>query len=315
MKRFLAAGAAVAAVAAAVFVGRADAILLGTPDGNDHKGVGYIVFYDGGNTPLWRCTGSLVSTRVLLTAGHCAGRYQTPDGVFHTPVRAQVWFDKQIKASSSYAGGPCDGVKGWPCSGGDAIGLPIPHPDYSGDLEGTVNDLGVVLLAKQMKEKDVLDLAPLGTLERTAPGTPFTIVGYGNQSVTPPPVDQRERMQGTVRFAFLDEEAPFADFTNGPVAGGPAAPSSVCVGDSGGPVLDSRDRIVAVIALIDSTKDGPGAVPGGDGFCQGVAYHTRTDSDFAKQFLQRVGVDVSGSDGDSHEGHHGKKHGRNANEG
>ena len=79
-------------------------------------------------------------------------------------------------------------------------------------------------------------------------------------------------------------------------------------------MLDARDRIVAVIALIDSTKDGPDAVPGGDGFCQGVAYHTRTDSDFAKQFLRRLGVNVSGNDRDSHEGHHGKKHGRNAND-
>lgn len=301
MKRAFTLGALVAAVAASVFVARADAILFGTPDGNDHKGVGYVVFYDSSNTPLWRCSGSLVSTRVLLTAGHCAGTYQTPNGVFHTPSRAQVWFDKQIKGGN-YADGPCDGVKGWPCSGGDAVGTPIPHPDYQGDLTQTTNDLGIVVLTKQMKDKDVLDLAPLGTLDRTRSHAPFTIVGFGTQTVTPPPqdlVDQRQRMRGTVYFLGIDVEDPFVDFTNGAPFPGAAA----CHGDSGGPVLDADGEIVAVIALLDPSPQG--------GECQGVAYHTRTDSGFAKQFLRRAGVNVPGNDHDSHDGHSGWKNGKN----
>jgi hypothetical protein len=308
LKRSIAFGALLVAVAAAVFVARADAILFGTPDGNDHRGVGYIVFYDATNTPLWRCTGSLVSRSVLLTAGHCSGTFPGGDGEPATPKRAQVWFDKQIKRSGNYPGsGPCGRSTGWPCTGGDATGLPFAHPDYHGDLDGTENDLGVVVLSKPQSDRDILDFAPLGTLERTKPGTKMTIVGFGNQTPTPPPIDERQRMQGAVRFAFIDDEAPFADFTNGPVAGGPAAPAAACVGDSGGPVLTSKDEIVAVIALIDSSA----GVPGGDGFCQGVAYHTRTDTTFAKRFLRTFGVSVKGNDGDSHDGHHGHKHGRN----
>ena len=46
MKRVLALGVLAAAVVAASFVARADAIIGGTPDGNAHKGVGYVVFYD-----------------------------------------------------------------------------------------------------------------------------------------------------------------------------------------------------------------------------------------------------------------------------
>src|SRR3954447_11593708 len=100
MKRFGAVAALLAAVAATLFVARADAILFGRPDGNDHRGVGYGVFYDSAHAPLWPCTGSLVARPALLRAGHCAGTFesQAADGSFveRTPTRAQVWFDKQI---------------------------------------------------------------------------------------------------------------------------------------------------------------------------------------------------------------------------
>src|SRR4051812_36043565 len=121
MKRFLAAAAVVASVAAALFAARAGAIINGTPDGKQHKGVGYIVFYDAADIPLWRCSGSLVSQRVVLTAGHCAGRFDNSTG-FHQPAFAQVWFDKDIKLGNYPSNGPsqtppvpCFGFKGFPC--------------------------------------------------------------------------------------------------------------------------------------------------------------------------------------------------------
>lgn len=306
MKRFLAAGALVASVAAAVFVARADAILFGTPDKHDHPGVGYTVFYDSANVPVWRCTASLVSTRVLLTAGHCAGKFVNSSG-FHTPVRAQVWFDdKAIKPGNWPGSGPCDGFKGWPCSGGDATGAPIPHPAYQGDENGTVNDIGVVVLTKQQKRNDVLDLAPVGTLDAAHPRDPFTIVGYGDQSPTPPPVDQRQRMQGTIHLLRTEDgsqpgdDPQFADFTNFQAAG-----AAACVGDSGGPVLDGNGDVVAVIALLDTSPDDS---PFGDDFCQGIAFHYRTDTADSQLFLARFGVRVGGNGHD--DGHHHGKHGR-----
>jgi hypothetical protein len=303
MKRFLAAGALVASVAAALFAARAGAIINGTPDGNQHKGVGYIVFYDAADVPLWRCSGALVSQHVVLTAGHCAGKFDNSTGV-HQPAFAQIWFDKNIKLGSYPSNGPaqtppvsCLGFKGYPCSGGDSLGVPFAHPLYQGSQEsGTVNDIGVVVLLKQQSKHDVLDLAPVGTLDRTAPGSLMTIVGYGLQQ-QPPPVVDRQRMQGKVKFIRTedgsqpDDDPAFADFTNGYPGG-----SAACAGDSGGPVIDGDGDIVAVMALLD---------PFVDGFCTGGAFHYRTDTQDSKRFLARFGVSVPGNGRDDDGGHHG----------
>ncbi len=311
MKRAFTLAALLAVVAAALLVARADAILFGAPDGNDHKGVGYVVFYDAGYTPIWRCTGSLVSTRVLLTAGHCAGRFFNASGA-HTPVLAQVWFDhKPIKAGDWTGSGSCAGFKGWPCTGGDSYGAPIPHPDYraielSPGTEDIVHDLGVVLLAKQQNKNAVLPLADVGTLDRTPPRTTFTVVGFGTQSVVPPPVDQRQRLRGSIGFYGIDpDDASFADFTNDQAHG-----SAVCVGDSGAPVLSSDGAIVAVVSLIDTS---PNDSPYGDGFCQGIGFHYRTDTVEARDFLAAYGVGVGGDDA-GHGHHGGGKQGRDVND-
>jgi hypothetical protein len=64
--------------------GSASAITNGVPDGDNHPYVGLAVF-DVGGSPSHRCSASLLSPTVVLTAGHCT------DGT----SAARVWLDTE----------------------------------------------------------------------------------------------------------------------------------------------------------------------------------------------------------------------------
>ena len=81
------------AVAVAIGVGSAGAITDGQPDGNGHPYVGLMVAQDSGGNPLWRCSGTLLSPTVYLTAGHCA---EAPN------AHAEIWFASDITTDSHY---------------------------------------------------------------------------------------------------------------------------------------------------------------------------------------------------------------------
>ena len=63
--------ALVAVLAAAVVALPASAITDGSPDGDAHPYVGLMVAQDADGNPLWRCSGTLISPTLFLTAGHC----------------------------------------------------------------------------------------------------------------------------------------------------------------------------------------------------------------------------------------------------
>jgi secreted trypsin-like serine protease len=280
LKKGLALLAVVVGVAAAA--GAARAVEGGAPDAaNAYAGVGLVVFYGSDGRPVMRCTGTLVSSTVLLTAAHCAGR----EGAGPAPVRAQVWFGNgyptQIPRGAWNAtnGEACEGVAaGYPCTG-DIGGTPHPHPGWTGllDLPNT-RDIGVVVLDHPVS-LPTYALAPAGTLDalakrRGTQDTTFTLVGYGVQVESPGlEVAQRTRFVGDVKLTNLNSS--LVDGYNVRVSASPGngtGGSGMCTGDSGGPLF--LDGQIAAVASFSVGK-----------YCGGISGAFRTDTVEAQDFL------------------------------
>lgn len=231
------------------------AVTWGTPDGEAHPYVGLIIF-DDADGPAWRCTGTLISPTVVLTAGHCA------EGA----VAARVWFDTNIDINTEY-----------PFSGRTSTeGTPIHHPQYGGFPQ--TYDVGVVILDRRVRMSTYGQLPDEGFLETiTSQNNNFDVVGYGLQGyINPVYSADRVRYAGDVRLLELNStfnSGHSAKFSNNP---GHNSGGS-CFGDSGGPVFYGDSNIIVAV------------VSWGISPCIGVDYQFRMDTaialDFMSQFL------------------------------
>jgi hypothetical protein len=211
-----------------LFATPALAVKFGVPDGDEHPYVGLMVAYAEDGTPLWRCTGALLSPTVFLTAAHC---------VEEPAARVQIWFDEVVTAPP------------YPTSGG-YYGDPYPHPEWTGALTvPSTHDIGIVVLDEPvvgitefavLPEPGLLD--SLAT-QRGLQDTTFTVVGYGLQSVKPRLSQLRQRMVGTTHLVNLT--SALTDGFNIHLSSNPGHWSGgTCFGDSGGPVLLGDTNIV-----------------------------------------------------------------------
>src|SRR5918994_581593 len=87
------------------------AITDGELDGDRHPYVGLMVAQAADGTPLWRCSGTLLSSSLFLTAGHCT---EAP------AARVEIWFDADVTDAAA---------QNYPFTG-DVGGTPYTHPQY-----------------------------------------------------------------------------------------------------------------------------------------------------------------------------------------
>src|SRR5215211_3907990 len=124
-------------VVLAIIVGalpRPSAVITGNwVEDFEHPFVGLAVFYDADGEFLWRCSGSLISPTVFLTAGHCA---DTVGGA----VTARIYFQQDAGANYDPAT-QLDPVTGYPeyCAEGTlgvtcATSSRIYNFDFPGEL-------------------------------------------------------------------------------------------------------------------------------------------------------------------------------------
>ena len=224
----------------ATSVSTAWAITGGEPDGNGHPNVGLILYYtpDG----RFRCTATLVTPTVLLTAGHC-----TDGTVGKTLVDFRSVVANQPPTGYPVAANPATGYTQAEIeAAGFLSGTAYTHPDYSGftDLNNW-NDVGVIVLDRPVTNIAPATLAPLNYLDAYAQPrlnkTIFTSVGYGTEVRKPESGPQKpvpESYPLIRRVAYQPGQKLTAqilqlngNFNDNRGTGG------TCFGDSGGPTF------------------------------------------------------------------------------
>lgn len=234
---------------------QAAAITFGEID-TEHTNVGSIVVFSL-TRGAWVqfCSGSLVASRVFLTAGHCTAALASR-GI--PPERIRVTFALDIFAK---------GAKWLEVSGYAS------HPDLNFNAHDW-HDLGVVILEKPVRTLQSVTLAPAGYLDALATAgeltdAKFAVVGYGtDENIEPTGV----RM---IAFSeFLNLQPAWLYMSQNPNTGD----SGTCFGDSGGPTFHDSGGGEVLVAVTSW----------GDAVCIATGVNYRTDTPSSMAFIDAM---------------------------
>jgi secreted trypsin-like serine protease len=238
-------------------VSLAAAVTDGELDGENHPHV-VLLLMEVGGAPAFRCSGTLLSPTVLLTAGHCTNNY--PDEPY-TGMRVFTESDVQ---------GGIGTTNNYPYGGGKyAVEAEswAAHPLYE-TAPFYVHDVGVVVLKKAIKLKTYGALPTVNQFDalkdKDGNNTLFTAVGYGAQESFPDAASWKENNTRTRYVAYpwlLQINTGFTgDFSM--LLSNNANSGGTCFGDSGGPNFLGDSNLVAGITSfgMNSTCGGTGGV-------------------------------------------------------
>ncbi|MEX1173806.1 MAG: trypsin-like serine protease [Chloroflexota bacterium] len=266
---------AMSMVAAVLFSASAMAITKNYRVDNDHPFVGLVVFYDEDGDFSHRCSGSLLSSTVFLTAGHC-----TDDGAGGVMPTARIWFN-QSGGKEYDPATQLDAQSGYPefCGPVAPLGTlcATSHEMYNYGFDNfagfpNTKDAGIIILDQPIDPGEYGSLADVGTLDALlkARGTKdvwFRLSGYGLSYSSPVAfVSFRERLQADAKLTNL-RSANTAGFNLQTTGNGKDMGGS-CSGDSGGPVFypATSNTIVAVTSF------------GLNAYCRGTDFAYRVDT-------------------------------------
>ena len=216
----------------AVAVSPVGAVTDGELDGNGHPYVGLMVAQTEAGAPLWRCSGTLITPTLFLTAGHCT---EAP------AAHVEIWFAADVESGIPANGYPFNG---------DVGGTPHTHPQYNPNAF-FLFDLGVVVLDEPVVMSQYGALPGLNQLDslknrRGQQDVTFTAVGYGLQMSFPDAASWKENNQRVRMVAH-----PKLNQINGGIVGdfslllsNNTNTGGTCFGDSGGPNFIGDSNVV-----------------------------------------------------------------------
>ena len=263
VKRRLAALAAACAAVLAIIV-PLGAVTHGEIDGTRHPAV-LLLLMEVNGQPAFRCSGTLISPTVFLTAGHCAGEPGEFSGM-------RVFTESDVQ----------NGNNNYPFAGPNSVEALSwsAHPLFT-EAQFFLHDVGVVVLQKPVKLKagGYGVLPTEGELDSLQPrsSTVFTSVGYGVQRINPVFLTAAKiRMFAQPHLIQIDTGFT-GDFSL--LLSNNASTGGTCFGDSGGPNYLGTSNVVAGVTSF-----------GLNGSCGGTGGVFRLDKrdvlDFVKSFLR-----------------------------
>ena len=259
------------AAAAALISPAVHAVTDGEPDGTRHPNVGLMIALDANGAPMWRCSGTLVSPRHYLTAGHCTDGATTARVYFQQDAGANYDPETEVDPVTGYPEYCAEGTLGQTCATSDEL-YNYGFDEFAGFPN--TRDVGLVILDQPIELSEYGALAAPGSLDRLATRrgqqeVTFTISGYGLSRINPVVVESyRERLMAKTKLVNL-RSALNGGFNLQLSANPGGGRGGTCFGDSGGPVFYGGFESNIIVGVTSF---------GLNGNCRGVDFAYRTDT-------------------------------------